>query len=51
MGLLLAKDSYLKRYKAKFPRPTKRPGIYSLTLGKTDKDVVSAKGEATHKAK
>ena len=51
VGLLLAEAPYAKIQKAAFPRPTKRPGIYSTTLDKEDKDVVHAKGNATHKAK
>jgi hypothetical protein len=51
VGLLLAEPPHVKKYKAAFPWLTKRPGIYSATLDKTDKDVVHAKGEATYKAK
>jgi hypothetical protein len=51
MGLLLAEPPHVKKYKAAFPRLTKRPGIYSATLDENDKDVVRAKGEATDKAK
>jgi hypothetical protein len=51
VGLLLAEAPYAKKYKAAFPRPTKRPGIYSSALGKEDKDVVRVKDEVTHKAK
>ena len=50
VGLLLAEGPYVNKYKTSFPRPTKRPGIHSSTLPKEDKDVVCAKGEATHKA-
>ena len=50
VGLLLTEAPYTKKYKAVFPWPMKRPGIYSTTLDKTDKDVVHKKEEGTHKA-
>ena len=51
IGLLLVEAPYVKKYKAAFLWPTKRPGIYSTTLDKEDKDVAHATGEATHKTK
>jgi hypothetical protein len=51
VGLLLAESLYVKKYKEAFPRPMKRPGIYSTTPNKEDKKVVRAKDEATHKLK
>ena len=53
VGLLLtlAEAPYVNTYKEAFPRPTKRPGIYSTTLDKEGKDIVRAKGKTTHKAK
>ena len=50
VSLLLVEAPYVKKYKEAFPRPTKRPGIYSTTLNKEDNDVVCAKGGATHRA-
>ena len=49
VGLLLVEAPYVKKHKEKFPRPTKRPGIYSTTLDKEDKEVVRVKGAANHK--
>ena len=51
MWLLLAEDAYVKKYKAAFPRPMKRPGIYSATIAKTTKEIVQAEDEATRKNK
>ena len=51
VGLLLAVASYVKKHKEAFPRPTKRPEIYSMTLNREDKEMFCAKGKATHKAK
>jgi hypothetical protein len=51
VGFLLAEAPYVKKYKEKFPRPTKWPGAYSTALNKEDKEVVPAKGNATHKVK
>jgi hypothetical protein len=50
-GLLLTEAPRVKKYKEKFPLPTKRPEIYSTTLDKEDKEVVRAKGEAIQKSK
>jgi hypothetical protein len=51
VGPLLADTSYVEKYKASFPRPTSRTGVYSSTLDKSDNDFIRAKGEATHMAK
>ena len=51
VDLLLAQAPYVKKYKTVFPHPTKKTGIYSSALDKTDKDMVRVKGEVTLKAK
>jgi hypothetical protein len=49
--LLLTDAPHVAKYKALFPWPISRPGIYSATLDTADKDVVHTKGRATHTTK
>ena len=50
MGIVLDKDNYKLRYRAKFPNPTK-PSLYDETIPNNATNLVQSKAKALHTAR